>query len=320
VAECFPRRFVFVLGRARPEFDLGNLRDGRVDVLCASLNSALFRSQSLRKNVAVNVLFAGKIENPSGPNFLQKNDKSAKGLSKISKNQNNEEGMMMTPYEFLWRLGLLRIREKGLEGRREPKIPGWTQFRQKLGKILAKSNRASFSERDPKKEAGQKQDFSNVPDEEDEHDFKTSQEVSRLFTSFLSEDETRFCSSSSPVAIAEEPGIEESGSLPQNVEKLKKNFLVFEQLRTFLNKRQRGLEVLGALVRNIRPDDLSLAQRLGQPASRFQTPRPLVLRNISSSGPHGGPRGRSAEEKGEEQGCRLFKLNYYRFEPFYNLV
>ena len=55
---CFPRRFLVLLRRAKPDFDVSNLREGRVDVGVSSTAAALFRSQSARHNAATTLVFA----------------------------------------------------------------------------------------------------------------------------------------------------------------------------------------------------------------------------------------------------------------------
>jgi len=54
---CFARHFIVPMHRARADFDVLNLRDGRVDVGMRCVTAALFRSQSLRTNVQVSVCF-----------------------------------------------------------------------------------------------------------------------------------------------------------------------------------------------------------------------------------------------------------------------
>jgi len=56
---CFARHFLVLCRRAQPEFDVDALRNGRLDVACSSVSAALFRSQSLRKNVHVKCVLAG---------------------------------------------------------------------------------------------------------------------------------------------------------------------------------------------------------------------------------------------------------------------
>lgn len=56
---CFSRHFLVLCRRAVPEFDVSNLRDGRLDVATGAVSAALFRSQSLRKNVHVQCVLAG---------------------------------------------------------------------------------------------------------------------------------------------------------------------------------------------------------------------------------------------------------------------
>lgn len=57
---CFPRHFIVYMRRGKANFDVNNLREsGRVDVGCSSVGGALFRSQSLRQNCAISLLFGG---------------------------------------------------------------------------------------------------------------------------------------------------------------------------------------------------------------------------------------------------------------------
>ena len=56
-AACFARRFIVPLHRAAPDFDLGNLTVGRVDVGCRCTSAAIFRSQSLRHNTELRLCF-----------------------------------------------------------------------------------------------------------------------------------------------------------------------------------------------------------------------------------------------------------------------
>jgi hypothetical protein len=54
---CFARRFIVPLHRASPDFDLEDLTDGRVDVGCRCVNTSFFRSQSLRHNTELTLVF-----------------------------------------------------------------------------------------------------------------------------------------------------------------------------------------------------------------------------------------------------------------------
>jgi hypothetical protein len=56
---CFARRFIVPLHRAAPDFDLGDLTAGRVDVGCRCASAAFFRSQSLRHNTELRLCFGG---------------------------------------------------------------------------------------------------------------------------------------------------------------------------------------------------------------------------------------------------------------------
>eukprot|EP00392_Amoebophrya_sp_AT5.2_P012502 g12605.t1 len=57
--QCFPRQFLVLLRRAKPKFDIDNLRDGRIDVGVSSVSAALFRSQSIRHNTSIGLLLTG---------------------------------------------------------------------------------------------------------------------------------------------------------------------------------------------------------------------------------------------------------------------
>ncbi|KAL1523241.1 hypothetical protein AB1Y20_018192 [Prymnesium parvum] len=59
-ARCFSRTFIVPLRRARAAFDVDDLRDGRVDVGLRCVSSALFRSQSLRRNTQLLLCFGGE--------------------------------------------------------------------------------------------------------------------------------------------------------------------------------------------------------------------------------------------------------------------
>ena len=56
---CFTRTFIVPLRRAPPSFDADNPREGRVDVGLRCISSALFRSQSLRRNSRAVLCFGG---------------------------------------------------------------------------------------------------------------------------------------------------------------------------------------------------------------------------------------------------------------------
>eukprot|EP00802_Teleaulax_amphioxeia_P007954 Tamp_07962.p1 GENE.Tamp_07962~~Tamp_07962.p1 ORF type:complete len:472 (-),score=79.53 Tamp_07962:347-1762(-) len=56
-SNCFVRRFVVPLSRARPDFTLSDLVDGRLDVACRCVSSALMRSQGVRANTQILLSF-----------------------------------------------------------------------------------------------------------------------------------------------------------------------------------------------------------------------------------------------------------------------
>lgn len=58
-SDCHSRSFLLLLRRAKPHFDLDNLKNGRLDVGCASVTSALGRSQGLRKNTSICLSMTG---------------------------------------------------------------------------------------------------------------------------------------------------------------------------------------------------------------------------------------------------------------------
>ncbi|CAD7966425.1 unnamed protein product [Amoebophrya sp. A120] len=91
---CFPRQFLVLLRRACPDFEVDNLRDGRVDVGVSSVSAALFRSQSLRHNTSISLVMTGN-KKVTGEGALEmKTSKSSTSTlgADDAKNDNVTEG------------------------------------------------------------------------------------------------------------------------------------------------------------------------------------------------------------------------------------